>query len=184
MKKKILSVLAVLAAGFIALTSCQEEKPYSFYQVGVNFIGIDATLSQDEINKLSPNEKDKYSVAGYLAGWLINHDFIMTGSTKPIIIEGADEAENDRQAIVIYDNKLSKLQEPDTDKDLDDIIREAQLKTGADGKPELTLTTSGSLTFSYIMLKGSNAQSTIRSTLFTVDYAPLSTPSEPQEPEL
>ncbi len=179
MKKKILSVLAVLAAGFIALTSCQEEKPYSFYQIGPNFIGIEI-LSPEQIEALPDSEKDKYAVMNYLTGWLINQDFVQTGMLgKPIIIEGADEAENDRQASVIYDNKVSDLQKENLEK----VLETAQTATG-NNESELVISTSGQITFSYDLTKGSNGPSTIRSTLFTVDYAPLSTPSEPQEPEL
>lgn len=176
MKKRILSILAILAASFAALTSCQDEKPFSVYQIGVKypFVG-DVTLSQEEIDALPTALQEQYEMAIYLTQWFYNNDFIRTGpSGNPILIEGADEAGNDRQATQLYDNKVSELQK----KDLDGIIREAQTKTGSDGKPALTLTTSGSFIFSYILTKGSNP-STIRSTSFTINYEPLET-ADPQ----
>lgn len=183
MKKKILSVLAVLAAGFVSLTSCQDEKPFSVYQIGVTFPGLDVSLSTEQIEALPASEQDKYAVANYLSGWMINQDYIKTGTTgKPIVIEGADEDENDRQAYVIYENKLSDLTEKEKSGELDKIIWDAQRTNGTNGKPELTLTTTGSVIFSYILTKGSNP-SVIRTTSFTVDYGPLVV-DEPAEPEL
>ncbi|WP_294600928.1 hypothetical protein [uncultured Rikenella sp.] len=181
MKKRVLGILAAFFAGFVALTSCQDEKPFSVYQIGVIYPTLNDLLSQEQIDALPPTEKDMCKVAIYLNQWFFKNNFIRNGSGgNPILIEGADEAENDRQAIAIYDNNLSELQK----KQFDEIIREAQLTNGTNGEPELTVTTTGSLVFSYVMKKGSNAQTTIRSTSFTVNYEPLDTPSEPQEPEL
>ena len=107
----------------------------------------------------------------------------VTGTTgTPIVIEGADEDENDRQAYVIYENKLSELTKKEESGDLDKIIWDAQHTTGTDGEPELTLTTTGSVIFSYILTKGSNP-SVIRTTSFTVEYGPLVV-DEPAETEL
>lgn len=184
MKKKILSVLAVLAAGFVSLTSCQDEKPFSIYQIGVNypFVG-NVVLSQDEIEALPPAEKDMFKAALYLNQWFFKNDFIRTGiSGNPIVIEGADEDENDRQAYVIYENKLSELKKKEESGELDKIIWDAQRTNGTNGEPELTLTTTGSVIFSYTLTKGSNP-SVIRTTSFTVDYGPLVV-DEPAEPEL
>lgn len=187
MKKRVLGILAAFAAGFVALTSCQDEKPFSVYQIGVVYPALNENilLSQEQIEALPSTEKDMFRVAIYLNQWFFKNNFIRTGAGgNPILIEGADEAENDRQAIVIYDNNLSELQKKLQDKSFDEIIREAQLTNGTNGEPELTVTTTGSLVFSYVMKKGSNTQTTIRSTSFTVNYEPLGTPSEPQEPEL
>lgn len=122
---KKLTLILLLTSIFVGFVGCKEEqKPFSFYQIGPN---------------ITP-PADKNSDEAKVIELVINHMFSMgcvrTGAMGgPIIIESADEADNDRQAIKIYDALYKKLSEEDFKK----ILKEYS---------------PGTLAFNYQMLKG------------------------------
>lgn len=177
MKKKIALTLLTAIVCLFAFTGCKEDKPYSIYQIGTSFSGIDISLTPEEIEALPTIEKEKLAVANSLASWLINSRFIMNGTLgNPIVIEGSNEEYNDEQAIRLYNNNVVLL----NDKDLKQVIIDAQKKVKPDGKRELTLTIPGTITFNYMMWKGSAVSlMTECQESYTVSYGPLSETTNP-----
>lgn len=151
MKKKLFACVAVLFAAVFGMTGCSKEKPFSIYQLAV------------DMSSISPSEDSK-TVANYVAGWMLNNGYVMSGNAgNPIVIEGADEAANDEQATRLYNNKVSDLEKTDLDQVIVDALE----------NQEITIKTSGSIYFSYGLYKGSTV-SLMDSYWITVNYAPLS----------
>lgn len=149
MKKKLLACFAVMATALFGMTGCSEEKPFSIYQLAVDMTGLSTA-------------DNPQAVANYVAGWMLNNGYVMSGNAgNPIVIEGADEAANDEQATRLYKNKVSELKNVN----LDQVVATAI----ADG--EVTVTTTGSIYFSYGLYKGSTV-SLMDSYWITVNYAP------------
>lgn len=181
MKKKITFLLLTAIVGLFVVTGCQKEQPFSYYQIGATFSGIDYSLTQAEIDKLPIAENERYEVALYLDRWLINNSFVQNEQLgNPIVVLTADEEYNDEQATREYNNMVVELNEVDEDNGLDKIIIEAQKKLGSDGNPLLTLTTSGSISFKYHMLKGSaRTPRDDWNTQYAVSYGELSETPNP-----
>ena len=95
MKKKIFVALMAVAVGLGMLTGCSKDKPYSSYNIGVDFYGLPkhengCNYTEEEASKLSADQRDLYFVANYLAGWLTTTRLRITctrtkskGWTKP-----------------------------------------------------------------------------------------------------
>lgn len=97
MKKSALSLLILSLLFFVGCKT--EQKPYSFYQVGPL---IPASIEDSQ----SPDARAREEVASYMVkSGLVRTSMLGT----PIIIEGAVEAQNDKQAIIIYDGMYEKL---------------------------------------------------------------------------
>lgn len=174
MKKKILVALAAVVAGLFVFTGCQKEKPYASYELALNFQGLPEKpendgMSYDEwVKSLPAAQQDLLHVADYMAGWMVSHGYIMTkNNNNPIILEGDNLTLLDPQAYQVYKNKITELDLVN----LDNVVEEAQTKPEAGGKLELT--TSGTLSFGYLI----NGITTLPSTdqrvkWYSVSYGP------------
>lgn len=174
MKKKILVALAAVVAGLFVFTGCQKEKPYATYELALSVQGLpekpDDGKSYDEwVESLPAAQKDLCVVADYMAGWMVRHGYIMTkNNNNPIVIEGDNLALLDPQAYTVYTNKLTELDEVN----LDNVVEEAQTKPESGEKLELT--TSGMLTFGYLITGITTLPSTdARVKWYSVSYGPL-----------
>ena len=174
MKKKILVALAAVVAGLFVFTGCQKDKPYATYELALSFQGLpekpDDGKSYDEwVASLPPAQKDLCVVADYMAGWMVRHGYIMTrNNNNPIVLEGDNLALLDPQAYTVYTNKITELDEVN----LDDVVKEAQTKPESGEKLELT--TSGMLTFGYLITGITTLPSTdARVKWYSVSYGPL-----------
>lgn len=174
MKKKILVALAAVVAGLFVFTGCQKDKPYATYELALSFQGLpekpDDGKSYDEwVASLPPAQKDLCVVADYMAGWMVRHGYIMTrNNNNPIVLEGDNLALLDPQAYTVYTNKITELDEVN----LDDVVKEAQTKPESGEKLELT--TSGMLTFGYLITGITTLPATdARVKWYSVSYGPL-----------
>lgn len=93
----------------LCLTGCKNEKPYSFYRIGI------------ELSGYGPGET--WSEADLALGsYLANHGYIRNETTQTLIFEGGDQAANDAQAVQVYENLLADLQRDNNDY----LLHEAQ----------------------------------------------------------
>ncbi|MCH5306308.1 MAG: hypothetical protein J1E79_07490 [Rikenella sp.] len=174
MKKHIfLLASAAVMAGATLLTGCKKEKSFSSYEIAVTFSGLPKNengtdFTSEEIEKLPAEQRDLYHVADYLVKWMINNVYVRTyGLGNPLIIEGEDLAYNDQQAYKLFTNEVQRLDAANLDK----VIADAQQSGG------LELTTSGSVSFSYLLTRTSTLpDGTQLSKRYTVNYAPTANP--------
>ena len=174
--------LALVMGSAALQTGCQKEKPYSSYEIAVSVMGLPKDekgkdLTLEEAEKLPAEQRDLYVVANYLVGWLISNNYVRTyGLGNPLMIEGEHLATNDQQAYNYYTNEVQRLNEANLAK----VLVDAQKSTGT----PLTLTTSGSMSFSYQLTRTSTLpEGTQLKKNYTVSYTPIdgavSTPSNP-----
>ncbi len=175
MKKQILGVLAGVSVVVGALFSvgCQKEKPYASYQLAVKYHDLQKNeqggdLSPDQIEQLPADQRDLYRVALCLDKWLVSGGFARIYGWNPLVIEGPDLTINDQQAYNYYRNEVKRLD----DSDLAKVITDAQRDSGGSG---LTLTTSGSLEFDYLItgISTMSKEEYPQSKRYTVSYGPL-----------
>ena len=173
MKKKFFAALAAVVIGSGLFTGCQKERPYCWYEVGASFYDLPTDpngefLTPQEAEELPAAQRDKYFVANEVASWLINNSYIRTTTSGagPLIIEGEDITYNDLQALNYYEGCVTRLDEVD----LDQAIEEAQ----QGGTDRLTITTSGTVTFSYALTRTSTLpEGTSTSKMYTVHSSPV-----------
>lgn len=169
MKKKFFAALAAVVIGTGLFTGCEKDKPYSWYQIGATFYNLPNANSLEEAETLPAESRDLYFVANEIASWLINNSYIRTTTSGagPLIIEGEDLTYNDQQALNYYQNCVSRLDQAD----LDQVIIDEQQSTDLG---HLTLTTSGTVTFSYALTRTSTLpDGTSTSKTYTVHYSPV-----------
>lgn len=157
MKKTLALLLCTAAVCLSALTGCQDEKPFSAYQIASSFPDANWILGVPG-NELYPGipeadrtaeQKDQLAVSQYAASWLISKGYIRSGKlNNGMIIEGADEKANDEKAIAVYEGYYQDLLKVDWIAFVEDAKASGDLK----------LTTSGTISFGYSLYKGSNAQ--------------------------
>lgn len=168
MKKKFFAALAAVVIGTGLFTGCEKDKPYSWYQIGATFYNLPNANSLEEAETLPAESRDLYFVANEIASWLINNSYIRTTTSGagPLIIEGEDLTYNDLQALNYYEGCVTRLDEVD----LDQAIEEAQ----QGGTDRLTITTSGTVSFSYALTRTSTLpEGTSTSKMYTVHYSPV-----------
>ena len=180
MKKKIFVALMAVAVGLGMLTGCSKDKPYSSYNIGVDFYGLPkhedgSNYTEEEASKLPADQRDLYFVANYLAGWLIDNGYIRTNYVNALVIEGADLAYNYQVAYNLYENEVKRLDEADLEK----VLADAQKLSGDD---KLEITTSGTVSFTYRLTRTTTLpEGTQLSKRYTVSYSPAS--ANPSNPE-
>lgn len=175
MKKKIFAAVMAVVAGLAVLTGCQNEKPYAAYEIAYGFQGLPEKPKDDDrsyeewFESLPAYQKDRYAIAEYMAGWLVNHGYIRTKNNKnPIVIEGDDLSLSDPQAYAIYKNLLTELDQVD----LNEVIRTAQTKPEFGNKLELT--SSETVSFQYFITGITTLPLTdARAKWYSVSYGPL-----------
>lgn len=119
--------LALLVLALTLFVGCkQENKPYSFYQIGASIAPIEDI------------ESAQYKANDAVLKYIISNGYILTSSVgRPLIIEGAIESDNDRRAKEIYNSYYQRLK-----------ADEAKLKEAIKEWPNITVT------FQYQMTKG------------------------------
>lgn len=146
MKKKLCTLLVAALATTFAFTGCQDDKPYSSYQIGVEFPEL-AEVEKIPVEAQTEQQKQDLKAARLWIEWLWGYEYIRTyGINGALIIEGGDENLNDSEALKFYNAKYQGLLNIDLDQKMSEI------KTD---NPELTGT--GRLKFEYMMTKGSTA---------------------------
>lgn len=180
MKKKILVAVMAVVAGLVVLTGCQKVKPYAAYELALKCEGLpekprdDGKTYDEWLNGLSADQKDLHVVFNYIAGWFVNHGYIMTkNNNNPIVIEGDNLSLSDQQAYAIYKNLVADLDKVN----LNEVIKTAQTKPEFGKKLELT--TSGTVSFQYFITGITTLPSTDVTTKWhLVSYGPLTSNPE------
>lgn len=150
MKKTTLALLLAAVVCAFSFTGCQKEQPYSMYQIGSDF--GDIILDETPENEQTEEQKDKIKVITYMKSWLYSNGYeLLAALSNPLVFYSADEVENDKNATEIYNQKWVELQKVDWAV----ILEEGKAKPADQGG--LNITTTGSISFSYSMTKGSAA---------------------------
>lgn len=168
MKKKFFAALAAVVIGSGLFTGCEKERPFCWYEVGASFYNLPDVSSLEEAETLPAEQRDMYFVANEVATLLLNNSLIRTANSGvgPLVIEGEDITYNDQQALNYYEGCVTRLDEVDLDK----AIEEAQ----QGGTDRLTITTSGTVSFSYALTRTSTLpEGTSTSKMYTVHYSPV-----------
>lgn len=90
--KKLL-ILLITACTLTAITGCEKEKPYSYYQIAV------------KEGSLMGGEELTYNV---LSSYLVENNFIFVNNNG-VIIEGDNSDVNDAAAVNVFQERLATL---------------------------------------------------------------------------
>lgn len=168
MKKKFFAALAAVVIGSGLFTGCEKERPYCWYEIGASFYNLPDVSSLEEAATLPAESRDLYFVANEVASWLINNSYIRTATSGagPLVIEGDNIAYNDQQALNYYQDAVNRLDQAN----IDQAIVDAQQGS----TDRLTITTSGTVTFTYAITRTTELPAgTSTSKTYTVHYSPV-----------
>lgn len=161
MKKKMLTLLASALTAVLVFTGCSDDKSYSYYQIGARFPDGEFIEKIPVADRTEQQKQDLKAMEG-LIKWLGTNMYLRNGVwADPLIIEGEDETVNDNEATKFFEAKYNALKDENLDEVMEKIIAD---------NPEYEITGSGTFTMQYVITKGSENPSVMKTQNFTVNY--------------